>query len=174
MAWFGWWTPRIGAAWLIAPRCGRLLEPVGQCSIVRVRLSPERQGPGCERQGPGCAPDVLAATLAPCWAWAVPRCGRPAAPQELGKLLLEERLAGATLLIMANKQDVPGALGADAIREVCSCPEAQPQTQASCLWSAKHWWWKQFLIEGCLAASSAPVGLQRSSHKNLLVLPRRP
>lgn len=39
-------------------------------------------------------------------------------PQELGRLLQEERLAGATLLIMANKQDVPGALGADAIREV--------------------------------------------------------
>ena len=38
--------------------------------------------------------------------------------QELARLLQEERLAGATLLIMANKQDVPGALGADAIREV--------------------------------------------------------
>ncbi|EFN54547.1 hypothetical protein CHLNCDRAFT_24653 [Chlorella variabilis] len=37
--------------------------------------------------------------------------------EELGKLLLEERLAGATLLIMANKQDVPGALSAEAIRE---------------------------------------------------------
>ncbi|KAI7838471.1 hypothetical protein COHA_007734 [Chlorella ohadii] len=37
--------------------------------------------------------------------------------EELARLLQEERLAGATLLIMANKQDVPGALGADAIRE---------------------------------------------------------
>jgi ADP-ribosylation factor-like protein 2 len=38
--------------------------------------------------------------------------------EELGRLLLEERLAGATLLIMANKQDVPGALGADDIKAV--------------------------------------------------------
>lgn len=47
----------------------------------------------------------------------------PACPpwQELGRLLQEERLAGATLLIMANKQDVPGALGADAIREASGC-----------------------------------------------------
>ena len=42
-------------------------------------------------------------------------------PQELGLLLQEERLAGATLLILANKQDVPGALGADAIREARAC-----------------------------------------------------
>lgn len=42
----------------------------------------------------------------------------PCHVQELGRLLQEERLAGATLLIMANKQDVPGALGKDAVREV--------------------------------------------------------
>ncbi|KAG5851927.1 ADP-ribosylation factor-like protein 2 [Anguilla rostrata] len=37
--------------------------------------------------------------------------------QELSALLLEERLAGATLLVFANKQDLPGALSKDAIRE---------------------------------------------------------
>uniref|UniRef100_A0A3B3QW10 ADP-ribosylation factor-like protein 2 n=1 Tax=Paramormyrops kingsleyae TaxID=1676925 RepID=A0A3B3QW10_9TELE len=38
--------------------------------------------------------------------------------QELSALLLEERLAGATLLVFANKQDLPGALSKDEIREV--------------------------------------------------------
>uniref|UniRef100_A0A3Q2U2X4 ADP-ribosylation factor-like protein 2 n=1 Tax=Fundulus heteroclitus TaxID=8078 RepID=A0A3Q2U2X4_FUNHE len=38
--------------------------------------------------------------------------------QELSSLLLEERLAGATLLVFANKQDLPGALSKEAIREV--------------------------------------------------------
>lgn len=33
---------------------------------------------------------------------------------ELHKLLQEERLAGATLLVLANKQDVAGAVGAEA------------------------------------------------------------
>uniref|UniRef100_A0A8I3WME4 ADP-ribosylation factor-like protein 2 n=1 Tax=Callithrix jacchus TaxID=9483 RepID=A0A8I3WME4_CALJA len=37
--------------------------------------------------------------------------------RELQSLLLEERLAGATLLIFANKQDLPGALSSNAIRE---------------------------------------------------------
>ncbi|CAL8238243.1 unnamed protein product [Merluccius merluccius] len=37
--------------------------------------------------------------------------------QELSALLLEERLAGATLLVFANKQDLPGALSKEAIRE---------------------------------------------------------
>uniref|UniRef100_A0A8C5DYH8 ADP-ribosylation factor-like protein 2 n=1 Tax=Gouania willdenowi TaxID=441366 RepID=A0A8C5DYH8_GOUWI len=38
--------------------------------------------------------------------------------QELNSLLLEERLAGATLLVFANKQDLPGALTKEAIQEV--------------------------------------------------------
>ena len=37
---------------------------------------------------------------------------------ELHALLLEERLVGATLLVFANKQDLPGAMSADEIREV--------------------------------------------------------
>ncbi|XP_061174097.1 ADP-ribosylation factor-like protein 2 [Saccostrea cucullata] len=38
--------------------------------------------------------------------------------QELQSLLVEERLAGATLLVFANKQDLPGALPAEKIREL--------------------------------------------------------
>jgi ADP-ribosylation factor-like protein 2 len=37
--------------------------------------------------------------------------------QELETLLVEERLAGATLLVFANKQDLPGALSAEHIKE---------------------------------------------------------
>ncbi|XP_046847507.1 ADP-ribosylation factor-like protein 2 [Xenia sp. Carnegie-2017] len=37
---------------------------------------------------------------------------------ELKSLLLEERLTGATLLIFANKQDLPGALKAEEIKQV--------------------------------------------------------
>lgn len=37
---------------------------------------------------------------------------------ELHQLLKEEKLAGATLLILANKQDLPGALTAAEIKKV--------------------------------------------------------
>ncbi|XP_078389131.1 ADP-ribosylation factor-like protein 2 [Cetorhinus maximus] len=37
--------------------------------------------------------------------------------RELSVLLQEERLAGATLLVFANKQDLPGALTSDAIKD---------------------------------------------------------
>ncbi|GFR08042.1 ADP-ribosylation factor-like protein 2 [Trichonephila clavipes] len=37
---------------------------------------------------------------------------------ELHTLLLEERLSGATLLVFANKQDLPGALTAEDIKEL--------------------------------------------------------
>lgn len=37
---------------------------------------------------------------------------------ELEILLKEERLAGATLLVLANKQDLPGALSAQEIKDV--------------------------------------------------------
>jgi len=37
--------------------------------------------------------------------------------KELHELLVEERLAGATLLVFANKQDLPGALSADEIKD---------------------------------------------------------
>lgn len=38
--------------------------------------------------------------------------------RELRALLCEERLAGATLLVLANKADLPGALSLQEIREV--------------------------------------------------------
>jgi len=38
--------------------------------------------------------------------------------QELQILLQEERLAGATLLVLCNKQDLPGALSSNEIKEV--------------------------------------------------------
>lgn len=38
--------------------------------------------------------------------------------RELRALLHEERLAGATLLVLANKADLPGALSLKEIREV--------------------------------------------------------
>merc|ERR1712061_712967 len=37
--------------------------------------------------------------------------------EELEKLLVEERLLGATLIVFANKQDLPGALGAAEIKD---------------------------------------------------------
>ncbi|XP_028655920.1 ADP-ribosylation factor-like protein 2 [Erpetoichthys calabaricus] len=37
--------------------------------------------------------------------------------KELAGLLLEERLAGATLIVFANKQDLPGALSKDTIKQ---------------------------------------------------------
>lgn len=43
--------------------------------------------------------------------------------EELNILLLEERLAGATLLVLANKQDLPGALSAQEIKDVSFKPQ---------------------------------------------------
>jgi GTPase SAR1 family protein len=40
--------------------------------------------------------------------------------KELHSLLQEERLCGATLLILANKQDIPSALSLEEIEKVCS------------------------------------------------------
>lgn len=42
---------------------------------------------------------------------------------ELHKLLAEERLEGASLLVFANKQDLPGSLSATDIAEVLGLPE---------------------------------------------------
>ncbi|XP_074656010.1 ADP-ribosylation factor-like protein 2 [Tubulanus polymorphus] len=43
--------------------------------------------------------------------------------KELSTLLLEERLAGATLLVFANKQDLPGALSDAEIRDALQLDE---------------------------------------------------
>ncbi|XP_073410590.1 ADP-ribosylation factor-like protein 2 isoform X2 [Dendrobates tinctorius] len=58
--------------------------------------------------------------------------------QELAGLLLEERLAGATLLVFANKQDLPGALSKDAIREALELDNIKTH----------HW-----CIQGCSAVT---------------------
>ncbi|KAM8940168.1 ADP-ribosylation factor-like protein 2 [Pelodytes ibericus] len=58
--------------------------------------------------------------------------------QELSGLLLEERLSGATLLVFANKQDLPGALSKDAIREVLELDNIK----------SHHW-----CIQGCSAVT---------------------
>ncbi|KAA8582490.1 hypothetical protein FQN60_006161 [Etheostoma spectabile] len=58
--------------------------------------------------------------------------------QELSSLLLEERLAGATLLVFANKQDLPGALSKEAIREALALDEIK----------SHHW-----CIIGCSAVT---------------------
>ncbi|KNE58465.1 small GTP-binding protein domain [Allomyces macrogynus ATCC 38327] len=42
---------------------------------------------------------------------------------ELHALLLEERLAGASLLVFANKQDLPGALSCEEIQQVLQLDE---------------------------------------------------
>ncbi|XP_026573463.1 ADP-ribosylation factor-like protein 2 [Pseudonaja textilis] len=56
--------------------------------------------------------------------------------KELETLLVEERLAGATLLIFANKQDLPGALSPSAIQEALDLDSIQTH----------HW-----CIRGCSA-----------------------
>ncbi|XP_067938584.1 ADP-ribosylation factor-like protein 2 [Watersipora subatra] len=57
---------------------------------------------------------------------------------ELHSLLVEERLAGATLLVFSNKQDLPGALSADEIRELLDLDSI----------STHHW-----MIIGCSAVT---------------------
>jgi ADP-ribosylation factor-like protein 2 len=43
--------------------------------------------------------------------------------KELHALLQEERLFGATLLILANKQDIPAALSLQEIEQVRTSPQ---------------------------------------------------
>ncbi|EIE20557.1 ARF/SAR superfamily [Coccomyxa subellipsoidea C-169] len=59
---------------------------------------------------------------------------------ELHQLLTEEKLAGATLLILANKQDLPGALSAAEIKDVLELKAA----------GTRHW-----RILGCSAVTGA-------------------
>ena len=51
--------------------------------------------------------------------------------QELRSLLQQERLAGASVLILANKQDVSGALNASQVREVLELDDEQ--------FRGRHW-----------------------------------
>ncbi|CAI5946018.1 unnamed protein product [Closterium sp. NIES-64] len=53
--------------------------------------------------------------------WVVDSCDRlrlADCRDELQRVLLEERLAGASLLVLANKQDLPGALSTEEMSEV--------------------------------------------------------
>nr|KAF6324063.1 ADP ribosylation factor like GTPase 2 [Myotis myotis] len=64
--------------------------------------------------------------------------------RELQSLLVEERLAGATLLIFANKQDLPGALSSNAIREVSSGPGTGPwRERGMCLFNLFYLFFKK-------------------------------
>lgn len=58
--------------------------------------------------------------------------------KELHNLLVEERLAGATLLVFANKQDLQGALSSSDIRKGLNLDEI----------TTHHW-----LIQGCSAVT---------------------
>ncbi|KAJ8308114.1 hypothetical protein KUTeg_012988 [Tegillarca granosa] len=58
--------------------------------------------------------------------------------QELQSLLVEERLAGATLLVFSNKQDLPGALSPEMIKEALDLDSIKTH----------HW-----LIQGCSAVT---------------------
>jgi len=58
--------------------------------------------------------------------------------RELDQLLVEERLAGATLLVFANKQDLPGALSSDEIKKALDLDSLK----------SHHW-----LIVGCSAVT---------------------
>ncbi|KAK2169610.1 hypothetical protein LSH36_8g01119 [Paralvinella palmiformis] len=58
--------------------------------------------------------------------------------RELDALLLEERLGGATLLVFANKQDLPGALSAAEIKEALDLDNIK----------SHHW-----LIQDCSAVT---------------------
>ncbi|KAK1890384.1 ADP-ribosylation factor-like protein 2 [Dissostichus eleginoides] len=62
--------------------------------------------------------------------------------KELSSLLLEERLAGATLLVFANKQDLPGALSKEAIQVALALDDIK----------SHHW-----CIIGCSAVTGKNV-----------------
>ncbi|KAK3092342.1 hypothetical protein FSP39_001581, partial [Pinctada imbricata] len=58
--------------------------------------------------------------------------------EELQNLLVEERLAGATLLVFSNKQDLPGALKPEEIKNALDLDSIKTH----------HW-----LIQGCSAVT---------------------
>ena len=58
--------------------------------------------------------------------------------EELHALLAEEKLVGATLLILANKQDIPGALSTELITNILDLEKME----------SRHWH-----IEGCSAVT---------------------
>lgn len=70
---------------------------------------------------PGRSGGSILPLPAPAFAYAHPACPSACAPRhELQALLQEERLVGATLLIFANKQDIPSALSLQELEQVCA------------------------------------------------------
>jgi hypothetical protein len=65
---------------------------------------------------------------------------------ELHALLQEERLMGATLLVLANKQDIPCALSVDEVEQV----------RARVLWCVRGW------VGGAGLAAPAPPRVGRA------------
>ncbi|KAI4808095.1 hypothetical protein KUCAC02_000166 [Chaenocephalus aceratus] len=83
------------------------------CQYTGLARSPVKRG---NARGERVFAEVLA--MFPCWVVdSADRLRLEDCRKELSSLLLEERLAGATLLVFANKQDLPGALSKEAIQE---------------------------------------------------------
>lgn len=71
---------------------------------------------------------------------------------ELHALLKEERLAGATLLILANKQDIAGALPVDSIEQVLRywlCVQAKCTHSNAQALDLKHLGNRHCKVQGC-------------------------
>eukprot|EP00043_Microstomoeca_roanoka_P003689 m.45242 g.45242 ORF g.45242 m.45242 type:complete len:185 (+) comp12165_c0_seq4:38-592(+) len=86
--------------------------------------------------------------------WVVDSCDKRRlqdCKQELHALLQEERLAGASLLVFANKQDLPGALSSDTIRDVLELDKLK----------VHHW-----QIQSCSGVTGAglPTGIDWMVH----------
>jgi len=56
--------------------------------------------------------------------------------QEMSQLLLEERLDGATLLVLANKQDLPGAAKVEEVRKLLELDQIKTHHWQICPCSA--------------------------------------
>lgn len=77
--------------------------------------------------------------------WVVDSCDRARlhlCRQELEKLLQQERLAGASLLVLANKQDMDDTMSSDTIRDVLGLDENQYEN--------RHW-----SIQACSAVTGS-------------------
>eukprot|EP01114_Cavostelium_apophysatum_P004951 TRINITY_DN15446_c0_g1_i1.p1 TRINITY_DN15446_c0_g1~~TRINITY_DN15446_c0_g1_i1.p1 ORF type:complete len:195 (-),score=46.99 TRINITY_DN15446_c0_g1_i1:117-701(-) len=68
--------------------------------------------------------------------------------QELDALLKEEKLAGASLLIFANKQDVQGALTSDQLKEQLGLNDTSSEDGLGGIGVNRHW-----VIQSCSAVT---------------------
>mmetsp|Transcript_12194 Transcript_12194/g.32815 ORF Transcript_12194/g.32815 Transcript_12194/m.32815 type:complete len:204 (+) Transcript_12194:66-677(+) len=76
--------------------------------------------------------------------------------REMRTLLNEERLAGAALLVLANKQDLPGALAAEEIAArlglILPAADGQQRSREHAVVGDRHW-----RVEPCSAFDAASV-----------------